>query len=334
MMVRTAVFKEVGGFDTLYKDVYQDCDLNLKIRNAGYSIFQCNDAILTHIDNASRNNQLGTQKQNAMQKDLRSYLQKWSGNKPPTSVTKLPKPYFSIVTPVTNKKQYLDFIDSINEEYKFDYEVIFTKNDDAKYSSSEVLNNLQTVASGEFLIMCHQDILFTKNWMTKVGSYIQTLNEKKMVWGVLGTAGVKGNGTGWSSLINDPSRKDADSLKLENTLFSACTIDEACMITRNKFQYFDEDFDGYHFYGASYCLNSIKHGFKNYVINVPMYHMSTDGTKNLQSDDQWFEYTRLAKMLTSKWKGNYATTTIQVNNNHIYYLLAPKLKRRRMEKIQ
>lgn len=56
MMIKRDKFIEVDGFDEEYQDIYQDVDLNLKLRHTGYEIVQCNDAILIHYDNYTRKN--------------------------------------------------------------------------------------------------------------------------------------------------------------------------------------------------------------------------------------------------------------------------------------
>ena len=149
VLVEKQVFLDVGGFDLKYEDIYQDCDLNLAIRKSGFDIFQCNDAILTHIDNASRAKEQKV-KQATMVSDLHKFIDKWTTTAPPSIESKT-KLLISFVTPVINKKEYDKFILSI-EETHIPYEVICVKNKDANYSSAEVLNNLQSVCAGQYVV--------------------------------------------------------------------------------------------------------------------------------------------------------------------------------------
>ena len=57
MMIKRDTFMLAGGFDTEYKDLFQDVDLNLELRHQGFDIVQCNDAVLIHYDNYTRKNE-------------------------------------------------------------------------------------------------------------------------------------------------------------------------------------------------------------------------------------------------------------------------------------
>jgi GT2 family glycosyltransferase len=54
MMVRRGVFEQVGGFDEFLRVVFNDVDLCLRIRGAGYRIVYTPLALLTHYEGASR----------------------------------------------------------------------------------------------------------------------------------------------------------------------------------------------------------------------------------------------------------------------------------------
>lgn len=313
LLTRTIIFNKIGGINTTLTDIYRDADFCLRITDAKYKIFQCNKAVVIYDDN-------NTILKNTKKKYYRiwkDYTQKQN-----------PTPNFSFLVPVTNSQEFLQLVDSIDESAS--YEVIFIKNKDAKYCSSVTYNILQLIADGTYTIMCHQDIILSDKWMSSVLSYINELDTRKEPWGILGIVGVDRYLKVKSLLINDVTDNSAD-LKKDYGIYNTQILDELCMITRNKFQFFDEDFDGFHFYGAEYSLNSIKSGFKNYVISAPVVHLSTDGSKNLQTDESWNEYRRLAKKLATKWPGHYSTTTLHITGNKIIYFLGERLNREPIE---
>lgn len=48
------IFDQVGGFDKYYKNGYEDCDLCLKIRKAGYRIIYEPKSVVTHFESVSK----------------------------------------------------------------------------------------------------------------------------------------------------------------------------------------------------------------------------------------------------------------------------------------
>lgn len=54
LMMRTALFRELGGFEELYGMIYQDLDLCLKLRARGLRIIATPDAVLYHHESVSR----------------------------------------------------------------------------------------------------------------------------------------------------------------------------------------------------------------------------------------------------------------------------------------
>jgi GT2 family glycosyltransferase len=55
MLVRASVFREVGGFDEVsFKVAYNDVDLCLRIRAAGYRVVYCAEMVAIHYESLSR----------------------------------------------------------------------------------------------------------------------------------------------------------------------------------------------------------------------------------------------------------------------------------------
>lgn len=54
MLVRRAAFHEVNGFDEGYVNAYEDCDLCLRLGERGHLVRYCHEAVLVHLEGATR----------------------------------------------------------------------------------------------------------------------------------------------------------------------------------------------------------------------------------------------------------------------------------------
>lgn len=53
-LVRREAFEQVGGFDTVYRNAYEDIDLCLRLGRLGYEIHYCAESVLTHLETMTR----------------------------------------------------------------------------------------------------------------------------------------------------------------------------------------------------------------------------------------------------------------------------------------
>ncbi|MBL4772625.1 MAG: glycosyltransferase family 2 protein [Alcanivoracaceae bacterium] len=78
LMMKKSVFIEVGGFDEeLFKIAYNDVDLCLKIRQAGYLITYTPYAQLYHYESKSRGFDDSPEKSDRFNQEIKNYQQKW-----------------------------------------------------------------------------------------------------------------------------------------------------------------------------------------------------------------------------------------------------------------
>ncbi len=54
MLVRRAAFEGVGGFDTGYRNAYEDHDLCLRLGELGHEVHYCHASVITHLESISR----------------------------------------------------------------------------------------------------------------------------------------------------------------------------------------------------------------------------------------------------------------------------------------
>lgn len=78
LMMRRAVFYEVGGFDEKLKIAFNDVDLCMKIRSAGYSIVYTPYAELYHMESKSRGYENTPEKTKRFNDEIQYFRSKWS----------------------------------------------------------------------------------------------------------------------------------------------------------------------------------------------------------------------------------------------------------------
>ena len=77
MMVKKEVFEEIGGFDTDLKVAFNDVDLCMKIRTAGYRIVYNPYAELYHYESKSRGLEDTPEKVERFNGEIATFAQKW-----------------------------------------------------------------------------------------------------------------------------------------------------------------------------------------------------------------------------------------------------------------
>lgn len=346
VLIKTSIFKNVGGFDENFSDIFQDVDLMIRIPEKFNKFNYCiRDSELIHYDNASRlKSGLSPKKAQDMRKDSYYLYNKCEQNK---WNKKLPKnPDFSIITLIKNIDQYKDLLNSLRCQIgKHTIELIGIPNYHNLYDSCfDALNNGIDVSSGNYLIMCHEDINVPSNFLNKIKMNINDLEEKNQRWGVIGPAGVSLDKIDSAFYLLDEKMKilnnnhnDVNN-KNNQEVFS---LDELCLITKksNGIKFDDKKLKGFHFYGCNLCINSKFKGFKNFAIDSWCHHKS-DGYKNINTKEKYTNFCRsaldfhyyLRNIGLNKWR---STTALGLNkeiimfatptymDNDVYVLSAP-----------
>lgn len=77
LMLRRAVFEEVGGLDETYKVAFNDVDLCMKIRKSGYLIVFTPFAEMYHYESKSRGAETTPEKQRRFNSEIANFQSKW-----------------------------------------------------------------------------------------------------------------------------------------------------------------------------------------------------------------------------------------------------------------
>lgn len=336
MLIKSSIFWESGGLNEKYHDIFQDVELNVKIRMNGYAIVCDRTSLINHYDNTSRNafweNNVNKLKMKHLDYDL--LFGKFDDE---LIYKERPRKKFSIVTLVNDQKVYSDFLNDLKlQDCNFDFEIVAIPNFNNFYTSSaEALNIGVDLSESEYIIMAHQDLRVPNNWLDSIFDHIKEFIANNITFGVLGMAGCW-----WFNIGNESGviYVNGENNKYQNTQFDKRAevqcLDELCMVVKNNSDFrFDEvACHNYHLYGTDLCLNYLSKGYRNFAINVPCTHLS-DGFSNLMKIENLNKYINSSFNVFKKWRGKFKlfrNQTAKFNSveNSIMFYVSEELNKR------
>lgn len=344
-MLRKADFDWVRGFDATYDWAYEDVDLCLKIKyHMLKKIVCCHTAALTHHEsfssakpNLQENfNFFKARWQAVIEKDVDSYNDVNFNiyKKQPFS------PEFTFVICTHNLKMLNECVIAslLKQETKnFDFRIIYNLNNSS--SAPQALNFGMSQSKTEFVVLSHHDIIFNQKWTSQLIPQLTKYQD----FGVAGLAGVKIANREPCGVPVDPASNLYVNCYGEVTYpyngnqthkygqFSEGKVeilDELTLVLKksNGLYFDDKTLTHFHFYGPDICLQSLKKGFYNVVLNCPVYHKS-DGSTSLAEGMKiyWREF----RKLHAKWKNHFpkvVTTTGFWNGDKIQSFIQNEVK--------
>jgi len=210
---------------------------------------------------------------------------------------------------VYNDKDLLNeiLLYSLNKQTA-DFEFIGIDNTSRKFkSAAEALNYGGKQASGKYIMFVHQDVeLDSDSWLEKTENILDGISDL----GIAGVAGMKEKGKNYkermSGYISDAGKlwEGNNGLKKPEEVQ---TLDECLMIIPKKvfekLQFDEKIFDGWHCYGANYCLSIKQKGLKAYVIPMFVYHRSL----RINTEKLFYYQKKLYKKHRNDYKHIYTT---------------------------
>lgn len=160
------------------------------------------------------------------------------------------------------------------------------------------LNAILNAARGSFVILCHQDVRLFSDDFVALNLRLGDLQAHDSTWALAGNAG--GVSPGDLALrISDPHGVDQNTGNLPCRVVS---LDENFIVVKRAARIgFSSDLTGFHFYGADICLHADLAGYRAYVIDFHLTHLS-GGTKSEafhQAQEQFCD--KWNRVLTSRW---------------------------------
>ena len=324
LMTSRKLFLELGGFAENYRNSYQDIDYCFNVRKYGKEIIIVQETNAIHVESASRN----PSSEGSI--DVGVFNSKWK--RPPPF--KGNRPIFSIITPCTDMNMYNKcVVDSLRKTNDITYEFISVNSGNkGLYNAAQALNAGICAARGQFLVLCHQDVIFSDNWLYNMHNEIKKIGGSVSKWGCIGPAGVEyqsGNSISYGHVIQGLG--DKEQLVTPNrVLHSVQTLDELCIVKTNDGILFDENIGGWHFYGADICLQYLSNGIPNFAVPLMVRHLS-DGYSNLAEKEKYKDFRNIAKKLKDKWISKFdkivTFTGMMTRNNDSFAIDAPLMKR-------
>ena len=184
----------------------------------------------------------------------------------------------SIVCVYNNERLLQEYLSRGLKHQTAQFELITVDNTkNAFKSAAGALNYGSRKAHGKYIMFIHQDIRLCLNtWISDAERTLDSLPNL----GVAGIAGKRKDGCLLTGLTHSTPNIPA-SAKV-NDPATVETVDECLIIVpRNVFDVlkFDESTcDSWHLYAVDYCLSSRLLGFETFVLPLPAYHLSPDGT--------------------------------------------------------
>ncbi len=178
---------------------------------------------------------------------------------------------YSICTLVTDLTEYEEMKNSFLQNGFSDCEFLIADNSKGNTSNAyQAIRKFFNTAQGQYLIICHQDILVKSN-VSQLEKCLSELNSKYPLWAIAGNAGGKHIKGVVKNLINhDNSVSTYKPLPVR-----VYSVDENFIVVdKQKFSSISNNLDGFHFYGTDMCLLADIQGYESYVIDFMLHHKS------------------------------------------------------------
>jgi len=216
---------------------------------------------------------------------------------------------YSVCTLVTRKEEYLQMLESFLQA-GFDNSVceylVIDNSSDNLMDAYQGINSFLQKAAGEYLIICHQDILLTATSTRQLlEEQIENITKLDPTWAVLGNAGAA------NRLYNRLAIKIAypnGFVDIKGQLPQQVgSIDENFMLVKNSANLsLSNNIGGYHLYGLDLCMVARMLGYSAYVIDFLLVHKSMG-----KVDTSFYDtLSTVKKKYTRFMQGRYMNTTI------------------------
>ena len=183
-----------------------------------------------------------------------------------------PKYKYSVCTLVTKASEYEGMVNSFTNKgfNEQNTEFLYISNiDNNQYDGYTGLNHMLNNAIGEYVVLCHQDILLNFDDESVLENCIYELNDKDKNWALAGNAG--GDSLTRYRRITDPHGTSS----IGNFPQKVKSLDENFIISNSKNRVaLSGNLNGFHMYGTDLCLMADILGYSSYVINFHLQHNS------------------------------------------------------------
>lgn len=216
---------------------------------------------------------------------------------------------YSVCTLVTRRAEYQEMLDTfIKAGFTTDIcEYLIIDNSEANIMDAyEGINSFLQNAKGEYIIICHQDILLTETSTKRIlDQRITGISQIDPKWAILGNAGAIARL--YDRLAINIRYPDGTIVKKGKLPQQVCSLDENFIVVKNSANLsLSGDIGGYHLYGLDICNVARALGYTAYVVDFILIHKSRGNV------DQSFNQTlsKVKEKYIEFVKGRYINTTI------------------------
>jgi hypothetical protein len=217
------------------------------------------------------------------------------------------RPRFSICTLVTRPGEYAEMVGSFVSHgfTPADCEYLYLDNSESnRFDAFRGYNLFLSEARGDFIVLCHQDILLLEDGRAELEERLDELTAHDPEWALCGNAG----GVAFTRVAVRISDPYGDNRFIGPFPARVTALDENFIVIRREANLaLSHDLSGFHFYGADLCIVADFLGRSAWVIDFHLRHKGV-GKKGAsyyrQRNDVARKYQRA---LRSRWIVSTAT---------------------------
>lgn len=246
------------------------------------------------------------------------------------TIEQAPHPKYSICTLLTEKDQYVDALASFREAGFTEPECEFLYIDNTttnKYDAYAGVNQFLQKAQGDYIILCHQDLILHADNRVKLDQIIDEVSLLDNNWALLGNAG--GTVPGRQAYhLTEYTGEDKHYLHRGKFPASAHSLDENFIIVRKSANLStSHDLEGFHLYGTDLCMIARILGYSAYVIDFHLWHLggASIRTPVIKGAHVTSTFDECKHRLISKYQRAYTPRFVQTTCA-IFYLSASRFK--------
>jgi hypothetical protein len=180
-----------------------------------------------------------------------------------------------------------------------DCEYLFLDNSRSNaFDAYEGLNLFLNNARGEYIIVCHQDVELLSDGRDQLDVVIAELEAKDPAWAVIGNSGGVSPGR-LAIRITDPHGADQKTDQLPVRVRS---LDENFLVVRRRANLaLSHDLGGFHLYGTDLCIIADILGWRSYVVDFHLHHLSPGYREQSLSQSRVAMIKKYAHALRFRW---------------------------------
>lgn len=189
-----------------------------------------------------------------------------------TSSEDTTRPRFSICTLVTRHDEYAGMLESFVSHgfTPTDCEYLYIDNSSLnQFDAFRGYNLFLSEARGDFIVLCHQDILLLDDGRAELEQRLNELTACHPEWALCGNAG----GVKFTRLAIRISDRYGNNQSIGPFPAAATALDENFIVVRREANLaLSHDLSGFHFYGADLCIVADFLGRSAWVIDFHLQH--------------------------------------------------------------